>query len=266
MQRDFSSKRVLITGGAGFLGGHVQKRFEQLGAKVFSFRSKECDLTIQAQANALMEEVRPNWVVHCAVDGGGIGYMRRHPAGIVHRNILMNTHVLDAAYRSGAEGFVGVSSICAYPRNAPMPLREETLFEGYPEPSNAGYGLTKRMMMEMGRAYFQEHGFLSLFPMPVNLYGPGDNFSPERSHVVPALIRRFVEAEKRGLDEVEIWGSGKATRELLYVEDCADAILASCPTWHDCGSDQHRHGCGDFHCRSCEKCGQGLRLSGKVGV
>jgi GDP-L-fucose synthase len=165
-------------------------------------------------------------VVHCAVDGGGIGYMRSHPGRIVHRNLLMNTHLLHAAFQGTVEVFLGVSSVCAYPRDAEMPLREEALFEGYPEPSNAGYGLTKRMMMEMGRAYAQEYGFRVLFPMPVNLYGPRDDFSEERSHVVPALIRRFLEAEAQGLPEVVVWGSGRATRELLYVEDCADAVVA----------------------------------------
>jgi len=152
--------------------------------------------------------------------------MRAHPGRIVYNNLCMNTHVLHGAYEAGAEGFVGVSSVCAYPRDAQMPLREAALFSGYPEPSNAGYGLSKRMMMEMGRAYSQEYGFRSLFPMPVNLYGPRDDFSPERSHVVPALIRRFLQAEEEGLEEVVVWGSGKATRELLYVEDCADAIFA----------------------------------------
>lgn len=225
-QRDFSEKRVLISGGAGFLGSFVVERFEQIGADVVVVRSKNHDLCDKIQTEKLLESVRPHWVIHCAVDGGGIGYMRAHPAQIVHRNLLMNTHLLHAAFQADVEGFLGVSSICAYPRNAPMPLRESTLFDGYPEPSNAGYGLSKRMMMEMGRAYHQEFGFNALFPMPVNLYGPRDDFSEERSHVVPALIRRFLEAKQMGVDEVLVWGSGKATRELLYVEDCADAIVA----------------------------------------
>jgi GDP-L-fucose synthase len=226
MGRDYQGKRVLVTGGSGFLGRHVVQRFTAAGAEVLSPSSQNLDLCSEQSTQEWLEKNRPEWVVHCAVDGGGIGYMRANPGRIVHRNLCMNTHILHAAYASGAEGFLGVSSVCAYPRDAAMPLKEEELFAGYPEPSNAGYGLTKRIMMEMGRAYSQEFGFRSLFPMPVNLYGPGDDFSSERSHVVPALIRRFLEASRDQVSEVSIWGSGNATRELLYVEDCADAIFA----------------------------------------
>jgi GDP-L-fucose synthase len=226
MGRDFSVAKVVVTGGAGFLGRYVVDRFVAAGAEVVVPRSADVDLREADAVQGFMRDVSPNWVVHCAVEGGGIGYMRAHPGRIVHRNLLMNTHVLHGAFEAGAQGFVGVSSVCAYPRDAPMPLREANLFSGYPEPSNAAYGLSKRMMMEMGRAYAQEFGFRALFPMPVNLYGPGDDFSPERSHVVPALIRRFLEAAEKQSDEVVVWGSGKATRELLYVEDCADAVFA----------------------------------------
>lgn len=226
MARTLSEKRIVVTGGSGFLGSFVVERLEAAGAVVHIPRSQDFDLCEPAQAEALIEKFQPQMVVHCAVDGGGIGYMRRHPGRIVHRNLLMNTHLLHAAFEGQVEVFLGVSSVCAYPRDAEMPLREAALFDGYPEPSNAGYGLTKRMMMEMGRAYAQEYGFKALFPMPVNLYGPRDEFSEERSHVVPALIRRFLEAEAKGQEEVVVWGSGRATRELLYVEDCADAVVA----------------------------------------
>jgi GDP-L-fucose synthase len=226
MGRNFNGKRVLITGGSGFLGQYVVQGFKAAGAEVLAPKSSQLDLCSDQKTQAFLEKNRPEWVIHCAVEGGGIGYMRAHPARIVQRNLAMNSHILHAAYACGAEGFVGVSSVCAYPRDAPMPLCEEMLFSGYPEPSNAGYGLTKRMMMEMGRAYAQEYGFRALFPMPVNLYGPRDDFSIERSHVVPALIRRFLQAQANDLGEVEIWGSGQATRELLFVEDCADAVYA----------------------------------------
>ena len=226
MARSLSQKRILVTGGTGFLGSFVVERLQEAGAVVHVPRSKDFDLCEADQAEALIQQCQPQMVVHCAVDGGGIGYMRSHPGRIVHRNLLMNTHLLHASHQGNAEVFLGVSSVCAYPRDAEMPLREEALFAGYPEPSNAGYGLTKRMMMEMGRAYAQEYGFCALFPMPVNLYGPRDDFSEERSHVVPALIRRFLEAEDQELEEVVVWGSGRATRELLYVEDCADAVVA----------------------------------------
>ncbi|HIA04019.1 MAG TPA: GDP-L-fucose synthase [Myxococcales bacterium] len=226
MGRNFNGKRVLVTGGRGFLGRYVVQRFEAAGAEVLAPNSAILNLCSEQETQAWLMANRPQWVVHCAVEGGGIGYMRAHPGRIVQRNLAMNSAILHGAYTSGAEGFVGVSSVCAYPRNATMPLCETELFSGYPEPSNAGYGLTKRMMMEMGRAYTQEYGFRTLFPMPVNLYGPGDDFSLERSHVVPALIRRFLKAKADNVQEVVIWGTGQATRELLYVEDCAEAVFA----------------------------------------
>ena len=141
---------------------------------------------------------------------------------------IESTH---AAFEAGVERFVGVSSVCAYPRITPMPMREASLFEGYPEPSNAAYGLSKRAMMEMGRAYHDQHGFSCVFPMPTNLYGPRDDFDPRRSHVVPALLRRCLEAKAQGADHITAWGTGTATRELLYVEDCADAVVAMAEGW-----------------------------------
>ena len=224
--------RSLVTGGAGFLGSHLVDRLRALGLDPVVPRSAAFDLRDRAACQRLMAEARPELVIHCAVDGGGIGYMRRHAAEVILNNTLMNTQVLDAAWRAGAERFVGVSSVCAYPRDAAVPMREETLWMGYPEPSNAAYGMTKRLMMEQGRAYFEQHGFVCLSPMPTNLYGPRDDFSPERSHVVPALIRRCLDAAARQDRELVAWGTGHATRELLYVEDCADAILAMARGWH----------------------------------
>lgn len=228
---ELRGRRVVLTGGAGFLGSHLRDRLRALGSDPVVPRSADCDLRDPAACRRLMEAARPELVIHCAVDGGGIGYMRKHAAEVILNNTLMNTHVLDAAWRAGAERFVGLSSVCAYPRDAAVPMREEALWMGYPEPSNAAYGMSKRLMMEQGRAYFEQHGFMCLSPMPTNLYGPRDDFGPERSHVVPALIRRCLEAAARGDAELVAWGSGRATRELLYVEDCAEAILAMAAGW-----------------------------------
>lgn len=221
----FRNKRVVVTGGAGFLGSHVVEQLEFFGATVFVPRSAEFDLRSPEDCVAMLKKAEPAVVIHCAVDGGGIAYMREKPAEITTNNVLLNTNLLHSCWAHGVEKFVGVSSVCAYPRDAAIPMREPELFMGYPEPSNAGYGLTKRMMMEQGRAYHQQHGFSAVFPMPVNLYGPRDDFHSERSHVVPALIRKCVAAVQAGTDELEVWGSGKATRELLFVEDCAEAIV-----------------------------------------
>ena len=218
-------RRVLITGGAGFLGSPIRRRLEDHGADLTLPRSRDWDLRDWERCRLLVEEARPQVVIHCAVDGGGIGYMRANPGSVFTNNVRMNTHILQASMELGVEKFVGVSSVCAYPRDAPIPMREEDIWSGYPEPSNAAYGLTKRMMMEQGQAYAEQYGFSSVFPMPVNLYGPGDDFGHERSHVVPALIRKCLEAREAQGERVEVWGSGKATRELLYVEDCAEAVV-----------------------------------------
>lgn len=221
----WAGRSVLVTGGAGFLGSHVVERLVAAGATVHTSRSADHDLRRADACAALLAETRPQVVIHCAVDGGGIGYMRANPATIYTNNVLMNTHLLHAAWAAGVEKFCGVSSVCAYPRDAPIPMREADVWTGYPEPTNAAYGLSKRMMVEQGRAYRQQHGLRSCFPMPVNLYGPRDEFDPARSHVVPALIRKCLEARAAGDDHVVAWGTGTATRELLYVEDCADAVV-----------------------------------------
>jgi GDP-L-fucose synthase len=223
--------KVVVTGGTGFLGSFVVERLRARGDEVFIPRSRVYDLTQDEACRTLIDEHQPELVVHCAVDGGGIGYMRAHPGSVLRNNVLMSTHLMEACRLGGVAKFVGVSSVCAYPRITPMPMREENLFEGYPEPNNAGYGLAKRLMMEQGRAYRQQYGFDAVFPMPTNLYGPRDVFDPARSHVVPALIRKCVEAAEAGADHIVAWGTGDATRELLYVEDCADAVVAMADRW-----------------------------------
>ncbi len=218
--------RVLVTGGAGFLGSHIVDRYRERGDEVFVPRSAEYDLRGRRDCNRLLADFQAELVVHAAVHGGGIGYMRAHPGSVLRDNVLMSTHLMEACRVAGVKRFVGVSSVCAYPRITPMPMREENLFEGYPEPNNAGYGLAKRLMMEQGRAYAQQYGFDAVFPMPTNLYGPRDDFRPEKSHVVPALLKKCLDAKAAGADHIVAWGTGNATRELLYVEDCADAVVA----------------------------------------
>ncbi len=226
-QFDWRNRSVVVTGGAGFLGSHVVDRLVSLGASVHVPRSADVDLRDAGACREWFEDRRPEVVIHCAVDGGGIGYMRANPATVFHNNILLNTAVLHAAWEVGATRFVGVSSVCAYPRDAPVPMREDAVWDGLPEPTNGPYGQSKRLLMAMGAAYHAQYGFRAVFPMPVNLYGPRDAFEPERSHVVPALIRRFLEAKAANASEVTAWGTGTVTRELLYVEDCAEAIVLS---------------------------------------
>ena len=223
--------KAVVTGGAGFLGSFVVERLRARGDEVFIPRSRVYDLCSEEACRTLIDEHAPALVVHCAVDGGGIGYMREHPGSVLRNNVLMSTQLMEACRLGGVAKFVGVSSVCAYPRVTPMPMREESLFEGYPEPNNAAYGLAKRLMMEQGKAYRQQYGFDAVFPMPTNLYGPRDVFDPARSHVVPAPIRKCVEAADAQADHIVAWGSGQATRELLYVEDCADAIVAMAERW-----------------------------------
>ncbi len=214
--------RTLVTGGRGFLGSHVVSLLKERGAIPVAVGRSEADLRERSEAIALFEEVRPSVVVHCAVQGGGIGWMRHHPVESGRDNALINVHALDAAHSAGASLFLGASSACCYPRTPPVPFREEDLWNGYPEPFNGPYALSKRMMMDLGRAYQQQHGMRSAFAVLANLYGPGDDTDPERAHVVAALIMRTLGAP----EELVVWGTGRATREHLFVTDAADGLLA----------------------------------------
>lgn len=217
--------RVLVTGGGGFLGGHLVAALRARGAEVSPVRRAEVDLRDPGAARRLLGEAAPDFVVHAAATGGGIGWMRAHPATALVDNVLMNTAVLDAASRAGVRRFVGVSSACAYPVDAPQPMREEQIFAGEPEPTNGPYGWAKRLMLVQGAAYAAEHGLDCAFAVPTNLYGPGDDFEPARSHAVAALIRRFALAVRDGAEEVVCWGTGRATRDLLFVRDAAEGIV-----------------------------------------
>ena len=192
------------------------------GADAVAVGSAEADLRAMDQTLALFESVRPEVVVHCAVQGGGIGWMKAHPVESGRDNVLINVHALDAAHRSGAALFIGASSTCCYPRSPPVPFREEDIWNGYPEPTNGPYAQSKRIMMDLGRAYQQQHGFRAAFGVLGNLYGPGDVVEMERAHVVAALILRCLDQP----EELVVWGTGKATREHLFVRDAAAGLLA----------------------------------------
>jgi GDP-L-fucose synthase len=215
---------VLITGGAGFLGSHLVDRMRIDGIEPFVARKQEYDLTLDADVERLFEEARPELVVHLAAEVGGIGANRANPGRFWYANLLMGTHVLEHSRRAAVRKLVLVGTICSYPKFTPVPFREEDLWEGYPEETNAPYGVAKRALLVGAQAYREQYGLNVVYLLPVNLYGPGDNFDLEGGHVIPALIRKMIEAKEQGNNEVVLWGDGSPTREFLYAEDCADAL------------------------------------------
>lgn len=224
--QDLSQKRLLVTGGSGFVGRHLLTALGGRGcADIAAPRRAEYDLTREADVARLFDTVRPEIVIHLAAVVGGIGANRIHPGRFFYDNAMMGLFVMEQARRAGVEKLVGIGTICSYPKFAPVPFREDDLWNGYPEETNAPYGIAKKLLLVQGQAYRQEYGFNAIHLLPVNLYGPGDNFDPESSHVIPALVRKCVEARDAGRPEVVIWGDGLSTREFLYVEDCAEAIV-----------------------------------------
>jgi GDP-L-fucose synthase len=222
----WETRRVVVTGGHGFLGSFVVDKLRAAGAKeVVVPRSEKHDLRIQTEALRLYTDTRPDIVIHLAAVVGGIGANRKNPGLFFYDNAIMGLNVIEAARISGIEKFVCAGTICSYPKFTPVPFREEDFWNGYPEETNAPYGLAKKMLLVQLQAYREQYGFNGVYLTPVNLYGPRDNFDLESSHVIPALIRKCIEAKQTNAAEIVAWGTGNATREFLYVEDAAEAIV-----------------------------------------
>jgi len=224
---DLSKKKITITGGKGFLGTHlVQKLKEDRGCKnVFTADLPEYDLIFLENVKKMFDAQQPDILIHLAAIVGGIGANRENPGKFFYDNAIMGIQLMHESYLRKIEKFVALGTICCYPKFTPVPFKEENLWNGYPEETNAPYGLAKKMILVQSQAYRQQYGFNSIFLMPVNLYGPGDNFDPKSSHVIPALIKKCLDAKKNGDDHIVVWGTGKASREFLYVEDAAEAII-----------------------------------------
>lgn len=223
---NWNEKRIVVTGGAGFLGRSVVAALKARGVEhVLVPRKADYDLRQHDAVMDLLHDTRPHMILHLAAVVGGIGANRAHPAEFFYENLMMGTMLLHEAYTIGVEKFVTIGTVCAYPKFTPIPFREESLWDGYPEETNAPYGLAKKMLLVQGQAYRQQYGFNAIYLLPTNLYGPGDNFDPESSHVIPALIKKFVEAREQGAAQVSAWGTGSPTREFLYVDDAAEGIV-----------------------------------------
>jgi len=220
------NKKIVVTGGRGFLGKFVVKKLAERQYKnVFIPEIEKYDLRDLDTIKRLYSETKPDVIIHLAATIGGIGANIENPGSFFYDNLVMGVHLMEEARLNNVEKFVALGTICAYPKMTPVPFKEEDLWEGYPEETNAPYGLAKKMLLVQSQAYRQQYGFNSIFLLPVNLYGPGDNFDPRSSHVMPALIKKFYEAKVNKLPEVIVWGTGRATREFLYVEDCAEGIV-----------------------------------------
>ncbi len=229
----WAKRRICVTGGAGFLGSYILEKLRARGAKdIFVPHIEQYDLVQPGVAARMLAEARPDIVLHLAAHVGGIGANRQHPAEFFYDNLMMGVQLIHESWKRGVEKVVTLGTVCAYPKFTPVPFHEEELWNGYPEETNAPYGLAKKMLLVQSQAYRQQYGFNSIFLVPVNLYGPRDNFDLETSHVIPALIRKCLEAQARGEHEVVVWGDGSPTREFLYVEDAAEGILLASESYN----------------------------------
>jgi GDP-L-fucose synthase len=220
------NKKILVTGGAGFLGSFVVEKLKERGCQnIFVPRSKDYNLVEMEAVKKLYHDAKPDIVIHLAARVGGIGANRANPGRFFYENLMMGVQMMEVGRQVGIEKFVAIGTICAYPKYTPVPFKEENLWDGYPEETNAPYGLAKKMLLVQAQAYRQQYGFNAIYLLPVNLYGPRDNFDLETSHVIPAIIRKCIEAKQKGEDKIICWGSGKPTREFLYVEDAAEGIV-----------------------------------------
>ncbi len=222
----WGDRRVCVTGGAGFLGSFVTEKLQQRGAKEIFIPKIETYNLIQPESiQRMLDDACPNMIIHLAAHVGGIGANRERPAEFFYDNLMMGVQLMHEAWRRGVEKFVAIGTVCAYPKFTPVPFKEENLWNGYPEETNAPYGLAKKMLLVQAQAYRQQYGYDAIYLLPVNLYGPRDNFDPRSSHVIPAIIRNVLEAQEKGQAEITQWGDGSPTREFLYVEDAAEGIL-----------------------------------------
>jgi len=226
MTLDLTSQRIMVTGGSGFLGRRVVATLRDRGARdVFVVRSAEYDLVDREACRRAIRDARPDVVLHLAAVVGGIGANRENPGSFFFDNLMMGVQLMEEARLGGVRKFVATGTICAYPKHTPIPFSEDGLWDGYPEETNAPYGLAKKMLLVQAQAYRQQYGFNAVYPLPVNLYGPGDNFDPSSSHVIPALIKKCVDARESDASSIEVWGDGTASREFLYVDDAAEGLV-----------------------------------------
>lgn len=230
----FDNKRFCVTGGAGFLGQVVVRKLKERGAgEIFIPTIEKYDLTEIHSIKQMLDDAKPDVIIHLAAQVGGIGANREHPGEFFYNNLMMGVQLMHEAWKRSVEKFIAIGTICAYPKFTPVPFREEDLWNGYPEETNAPYGLAKKMLLVQAQSYRQQYGYNAVFLLPVNLYGPGDNFNPASSHVIPALIRKCVQAVDEDRQEIEVWGDGSPTREFLYVEDAAEGILLATEKYND---------------------------------
>ncbi len=223
---NLSEKKVLVTGGAGFLGRNIVSKLKERGCtNICVPRKKEYDLRDRNQIIQVYKEFNPDVIIHLAAVVGGIGANKANPATFFYDNLIMGVQLFDEAYKQGIEKFVSIGTICCYPKFTPVPFKEENIWDGYPEETNAPYGLAKKMLLVQSQSYREQYGFNSIFLLPVNLYGPGDNYDSNSSHVIPALIKKVADAQTEEEQEIVVWGDGSATREFLFAEDCAEAVI-----------------------------------------